>query len=762
METSFLDRPPSVIHTKKPSLPIFSGERSDWPEFKCVWRPLAEGQFINKMQLALELKRCCKGRAAERIRHIYVTNNNAYDEIWQRLGDEYDDPGMSSQEAITRLMSLRPVEEQDYPGMVKLIDTVEGVHNQLKELNQLSPVHAVDVDRICVNLPRTTQMEWLRRYRDLSSPEKLSPFSEFFSFLLRERAAVARMAETMPRNRYKAKDGKTKPEYASTHVGQGFKLAKPMHSCAVHGEGHLTEDCRNFQNMTVQQRYNALRKEKRCFNCFQGHPRDTCSSPPCKCSKTHHKLLCTAFQPPEEEVGNEVDQAEAHKQSYLVDTGTLALYPICPAYVTGSSKPINVFMDSGSNATYVTSKCAKRFKLRNIENVSLNVTTVGGEEKEYKSSIYEIPLRTSDSKVIKLTAYELPEITGQLSQLNRNVLASLFPNHDHDVLMRNTDTVDLLIGTDYYGLHPKHEVARAGENLSVMRGELGVCLVGTHPLLKESTVLNSDVPRTLHLSEHRTHANHIALKGEHPFAISESLIVGEELELDSNPKSSDCECPLPGHDLSFEKENLNRLQPDLVVENADYTDAVSGTNYVLDNRVVDELTVVEQNVVLDSAVVSDQMYDSESYFYSVPTFFSAKVFCNVIPMTMIICFIISCINYCMVCLRHQPERYFFALILFLTVMSVSVLPFFHGSFIRILAMVNLVLALCYVFIMLLSVLLLNANNLGDWVNSTKYLSIFRYSLKALEVNGLKDQLFLILLMALMSVCQALLILFHRP
>ena len=123
---------------------------------------------------------------------------------------------------------------------------------------------------------------------------------------------------------------------------------------------------------------------------------------------------------------------------------------------------------------------------------------------------------------------------------------------------------------------------------------------------------------------------------------------------------------------------------------------------------------------------------------------------------------ISCITYLIICLRHQPERFLFALIFFLTVLSATVLPFFHGSFIRILAMVNLVSALCYVFIMLLSVLLFNANNLGDWVNSTKYLSIFRYSLKALEVNGLKDQLFLILLMALVSVCQALLILFHKP
>ena len=50
---------PSVIHTKRPSLPFFSGERADWPEFRCVWRSLAEAQYVNKMQLAMELKRCC-------------------------------------------------------------------------------------------------------------------------------------------------------------------------------------------------------------------------------------------------------------------------------------------------------------------------------------------------------------------------------------------------------------------------------------------------------------------------------------------------------------------------------------------------------------------------------------------------------------------------------------------------------------------------------------------------------------------------------
>ena len=45
-----------AIQTKKPSLPTFSGDRADWPEFRCVWVATAESQFSNRIQLAMELK----------------------------------------------------------------------------------------------------------------------------------------------------------------------------------------------------------------------------------------------------------------------------------------------------------------------------------------------------------------------------------------------------------------------------------------------------------------------------------------------------------------------------------------------------------------------------------------------------------------------------------------------------------------------------------------------------------------------------------
>ena len=296
---------PDVIHTKRPSLPTFSGDRADWPEFRCVWSSMAESQFSNKVQLAMELKRCCKGKAADRVRHIYVTNEYAYEEIWERLREEYDDPGLSSQEAINRLRSLKPVSDQDFAGLVNVIDAVDSIFNQLRELNQLNAVHAVDVDSVSSCLPGTTHMEWLRKYSNLSPVEKMAPFGAFVAFLRRERTAVARLAETMPIHKRQVKK-------SSSHLGQGADRRNSSHSghsgnvktCAMHGGGHSTEDCRNFKILTIQQKYSALRKARRCFKCFEDHPWESCTTPPCSCGKPHHKMLCS-LQDAEDVEGDE-------------------------------------------------------------------------------------------------------------------------------------------------------------------------------------------------------------------------------------------------------------------------------------------------------------------------------------------------------------------------------------------------------------------------------------------------------------------------
>ena len=85
--------PPSSVQLRKMELPTFSGHRRDWPEFKIVWRSVAESALRNKTALAHELKRSVRGEASKRIKSVYVTKPEAYDTMWQKLESYYKDVG---------------------------------------------------------------------------------------------------------------------------------------------------------------------------------------------------------------------------------------------------------------------------------------------------------------------------------------------------------------------------------------------------------------------------------------------------------------------------------------------------------------------------------------------------------------------------------------------------------------------------------------------------------------------------------------------
>ena len=113
---------------KKTSLPTFSGHRNDWLEFKAVWKQLAESVYTNKTALAHELKRLVKGEAIQRIRSVYITRPEAYDEMWRKLEAHYNDASASVQAALSGLQRLKPAESEDYRALVDLVDEVEAAY----------------------------------------------------------------------------------------------------------------------------------------------------------------------------------------------------------------------------------------------------------------------------------------------------------------------------------------------------------------------------------------------------------------------------------------------------------------------------------------------------------------------------------------------------------------------------------------------------------------------------------------------------------
>ena len=152
----------------------------------------------------------------------------------------------------------------------------------------------VDVDRLSQLLPAEVNMNWLRKYRELSADKKLKPFSDFVAFLRQERSVVARLSEWSKRPQ--------RPERkAGTHSTQSIKseTLKPSGTnkaaCIFHPVSqHSTEKCSKFLKLSTNQKYQELKKEKRCFGCFEKHHKSECKAPLCKkCGKQHHHILCT-------------------------------------------------------------------------------------------------------------------------------------------------------------------------------------------------------------------------------------------------------------------------------------------------------------------------------------------------------------------------------------------------------------------------------------------------------------------------------------
>ena len=97
----------------------------------------------------------------------------------------------------------------------------------------------------------------------------------------------------------------------------------------------------------------------------------------------------------------------------------------------------------------------------------------------------------------------MDRITGPVAKLNTSALAKLFPSYGPESPQRKTNQVDIPLGHDYFGLFPKYEEAKCGENLSIMGGGGGnlesAFKVPTPIWLKESEY-DSNLVKTIHNS----------------------------------------------------------------------------------------------------------------------------------------------------------------------------------------------------------------------------------------------------------------------
>ena len=165
------------------------------------------------------------------------------------------------------------------------------------------------------------------------------------------------------------------------------------------------------------------------------------------------------------------------------DTHPRGLYSIFAAR-TANGQVANVFSDDGSDVSFVSHEGLKKLEARKLRDAWINMSTLNATEK-LRSALYEVTFITRSGRKEAVQLYSIPSLSGPIKQLDEKVLAQVFPNHDPTTLRRPTGSIDILLGADYWGIHPQQIVASDGAHLSIMQGELGVCVKGSHHLLSD-------------------------------------------------------------------------------------------------------------------------------------------------------------------------------------------------------------------------------------------------------------------------------------
>ena len=168
-----------------------------------------------------------------------------------------------------------------------------------------------------------------------------------------------------------------------------------------------------------------------------------------------HVITTTVETSPTEHQGS--GSAAAENYTVRGESG-YTLYAIYQAPVSSSREMAVIFCDDGSNTTFISRDGVRKLKAKKLAKTTLEITTLNGTET-VSTCIYEVVIITASGRKVPINAIELPKLTGVVSQLDGKVLSSIFPDFDVNILQRPSAPVDILLGGDYFSLHPKRELA---------------------------------------------------------------------------------------------------------------------------------------------------------------------------------------------------------------------------------------------------------------------------------------------------------------
>ncbi|CAG7696131.1 unnamed protein product, partial [Allacma fusca] len=488
------------VRLPKLDLPTFSGSIQDWMSFHDLFSAtIHNNHSLMPAQKLQYLKLSLRGDAARILQSMKVTDGN-YAIAWELLTNRYENRRELVFAHIKRLTMQSSLQAESASGLRELVDTTNECMRTLEILDQ--PTQSWDsivTFLILQKLDPETRRLW-----ELSLPNNEVPsFKSLIEWLEQHAQALNSIAHTKTKVQSKPS---IKPEtklHAKSH--HTINETKTNNKCSICDGNHPYFKCSNFLAKSAVERMKSVKERKLCLNCLRpNHFASQCPSEnTCKqCGEKHHSFLHferTVIKTAEPQPTSVSTHVANSKHSQVL----LATAMVLVKDISGKLQPCRAFIDSGSQANFVTNICVQRLRLQRYP-INVDISGLAATEITNARHYSILNVVSNVNKQYKLTveAFNISRVTGLLPNLPCDSA-----QWDHVSTLKLADpnfnkpgSIDILLGADAYAEIMLGEIRRGPADTPIAQEtKLGWIVYGRAP---PSTVSGKPIPHIVSCSTH--------------------------------------------------------------------------------------------------------------------------------------------------------------------------------------------------------------------------------------------------------------------
>eukprot|EP00117_Sycon_ciliatum_P022619 scpid12577/ scgid5257/ len=466
-------------HLRPLELPRFSGKTNDYSRWKQRFKQLIDDDaFLSEGHKFARLREALTGGDAYELIAEIVDGPGAYNAALHELDAWYGGPTRDIDRYEKELMSApRLVNERDLDGLKSF---AVKLRNALINLSAsgITPGRELYLS-VTQKVPKSVLTRFMEKHDD--SQCDIGAFSEYLLKRVQrlrqveERMSGAELAEQRPSSGG-AKFGK-RPDrtFVATTSGQS---PDSRNGCIYCNKDHALSDCREFKQLTSPQRWDFIKPKPVCICCFgPGHKAKSCKQSKCSiCSRPHHRLL--HYTKLNQRTTGANSQHSKDRSATCQDTSTEAsaadktahtqtacgttIEPKSVAFMTVAttakgptgSRKANVFLDSGSSCSFITTELVSQLGLQTTKaNVPLDTAVLGGEKLRLERYTSAELCHADGQSSTTVRVWMLPRIMRPVPAFDWTEELKRWPHLSDVVPASNESRVDLLIGLNAPQLH---------------------------------------------------------------------------------------------------------------------------------------------------------------------------------------------------------------------------------------------------------------------------------------------------------------------